>query len=77
MGHVLETSQERPYLGLRLDLDPTLVGAVMVEAAYPSSRPHADVRAIDVSALDVGLLDAVVRLVRLVDSAAEVPFLAS
>lgn len=76
VGQVLETSQERPYLGLRLDLDPTLVGAVMVEAEYPSSSKQADVRAIDVSALDAGLLDAVVRLVRLVDSPAEAPFLA-
>lgn len=76
VGHVLEASQERPYLGLRLDLDPTLVAAVMVEAEYPSSRRHADVRAIDVSTLAAGLLDAVVRLVRLVDFPAEAPFLA-
>lgn len=76
VGHVLEASRERPYLGLRLDLDPTLVGAVMVETGYPSSRKHADVRAIDVSTLDAGLLDAVVRLVRLADSPAEAPFLA-
>ena len=76
MGHVLDASKERPYLSLRLDLDPTLVGSVMVEAGQPSPQNHADVRAINVSSLDAGLLDAVVRLVRLLDTAIEAPFLA-
>ncbi|MCX7707256.1 MAG: AraC family transcriptional regulator [Anaerolineae bacterium] len=76
VAHVLEASQERPYFSLRLELDPALVGAVMVEAGRPAPRRHADVRAIDVSPLDGGLLDAVVRLVRLVDTPAEARFLA-
>ncbi len=75
-GHVLEASRGRPYLGLRLDLDPTLVGSVMVEAGDVSPQNQADVRAINVSSLDAGLLDAVVRLVRLLDTPAEAPFLA-
>ena len=76
VGHVVDASQERPYLSLRLELDPALVGSVMVEADHPSPQNHADVRAIDVSALGAGLLDAVVRLVRLLDTPAEAPFLA-
>ena len=76
VGHVLDASKERPYLSLRLDLDPALVGSIMVEIGHPSPQKHADVRAIDVSALDVGLLDAVVRLVRLLDTPTEAPFLA-
>jgi len=74
ISRVLEASRERPYLSLRLELPPALVGSVMVEVGHssPSSPPrHADVRAIDVSSLDVSLLDAVVRLVRLLDSPAE------
>jgi AraC-like DNA-binding protein len=71
VSQVLEASQERPYLSLRLELAPTLVGAVMVEAGYASPRDPADVRAIAVSPLDVHLLDAIVRLVRLLDSPAE------
>jgi AraC-like DNA-binding protein len=70
-GRILEASEERPYLSLRLDLDPALVGSVMVEAGHPAPRGHAGVRAIDVSPLDAGLLDAVVRLVGLLDSPAE------
>src|SRR2546430_67615 len=71
VSQILEASKERPYLSLRLELAPTLVGSVMVEAGHLSPPGHADVRAIDVSPLDVNLLDAVVRLVRLLDSPTE------
>jgi AraC-like DNA-binding protein len=76
VSHVIEASKGRPYLSLRLELDPTLVSSVMVEADHPSPHNHAAVRAINVSSLDAGLLDAVVRLVRLVDTPSETPFLA-
>ena len=76
VGHVLDASKERPYLSLRLELDPTLVGSVMVEADHPSPQNRAHVRAVNVSSLDAGLLDAVVRFVRLLDTPAEAPFLA-
>src|SRR5919107_1954207 len=70
-GRILEASEERPCLSLRLDLDPALVGSVMVEAVHPAPQGHAAVRAIDVSPLEASLLDAVVRLLRLPDSLAE------
>jgi AraC-like DNA-binding protein len=70
-GQITEASEERPYLSLLLELDPALVGSVMVEAGHPAPRDHAAVKAIDVSSLDAGLLDAVVRLVRLLESPAE------
>jgi len=75
VSQVLEASKERPYLSLRLELAPALVGSVMVEADYSSPRDHADVRAIAVSPLDVHLLDAIVRLTRLLDSPADAPVL--
>jgi AraC-like DNA-binding protein len=70
-SRVTEASEERPYLGVVLGLDPALVGSVMVEAGHPALREHAAVRAFDVSPLDSGLLDAVLRLVRLQDAPAE------
>jgi AraC-like DNA-binding protein len=76
VSQVIEASQERPYLSLRLDLDPTLVGSVMVEAGHVSTRRQAGVRAINVSPLDASLLDAVVRLVRLIDTPMEARVLA-
>src|SRR2546421_5655019 len=71
VGQVLEASKERPFLSLRLELAPTLVGEVMIEAGHASPRDPAEVRAIAVSPLDVHLLDAVVRVVRLLDAPAE------
>ena len=55
---ILKGSKAQPYLSLRLDLHPTLVGSVMVEAGDPSPQRGANVKAIDVSPLDVHLLDA-------------------
>jgi hypothetical protein len=64
VSQVLEASKERPYLSLRLELSPTLVGSVMIVTGHTLPPSCADVRAIDVSPLDADLLDAVVRLVR-------------
>jgi len=75
-SRVAEASPERPYLGIVLKLDPTLVGSVLVEAGQRAPRSQAAMTAIDVSPLDADLLDAVVRLVRLLDSPAEARFLA-
>ena len=68
VGQVLEASQERPFLSLRLDLASTLVGEVLVEVGHASLRDHADVKAIDVSPVDWHLLDAMVRVARLLDA---------
>src|SRR5947209_3032437 len=46
---VLEASKERPYLSLRLELAPSLVGSVVLDAGYASLPGPADIRGIDVS----------------------------
>ena len=74
-GQVVEASPARPYLSLRLDLDLGLLGAVVAEAPAVAPGPRGAERAIAVSELDAALLDAVVRLVRLVDSPAEAALL--
>jgi len=76
VSQILEASREQPYLSMRLQLDPTLVGSVLVEANLPLPPGQSDVKAMDVSPLDASLLDAVVRLVRLVDSPTEARVLA-
>jgi AraC-like DNA-binding protein len=71
VSQLVEASPERPYLSLRLDLDPSLVASVMLEAGMPSPRRDTgSVRALDVSPIDTELLDAAVRLVRLLDTPA-------
>ena len=75
-SHIIEASKERPYLSLRLELDPILVGSVMTELGHTDKPKRADVKAFNVSPLDAGLLDAVVRLVRLIDAPTEARLLA-
>lgn len=76
VAHVLEASKERPYLSLRLKLDPVLVSSVMVEAGHTALQQYSSVRAINVSPMETDLLDAVVRLVRVAESPGEARFLA-
>jgi AraC-like DNA-binding protein len=68
VGHVIEASKDEPYLALGLTLDPGVVTAVLLESGLAPSRTNGDVRAVSVSTLDASLLDAVVRLARLLDS---------
>jgi hypothetical protein len=68
VSRILAASRERPYLGLRLNLDPVVVGSVMLELDQLPLRSQAPERAIEVSPLDAALLDAVVRLVALLAS---------
>lgn len=75
VGQVVEASKERPFLSLRLDLAPTLVGEVMVEVGHASLQDHAEGRAITVSPVDGHLLDAMVRVARLLEAPDEAPVL--
>lgn len=50
-----------------LKLDPPLIGSVLVEAGHVA-HPPAPLTALDVSLMDAGLLDATVRLLRLVET---------
>jgi len=65
---VQEASDERPYFGLRLDLDPTVVASVLMDSGFEARKGDADVKAIGVNPVDADLLDAVVRLTRLLDA---------
>jgi AraC-like DNA-binding protein len=75
VAQISEASTEQPYLGLILTLDPSLVSSVMVETGHGAAQSQSLVTAIDVSPLEAGLLDAVVRLVTLLDSPNDIRFL--
>ncbi len=68
VSHVIEASPERPYLAVRVVLDPAVVTDVLIEAGLVASRAEGAVRALAVSRLDASLLDVVLRLVRLVET---------
>jgi AraC-like DNA-binding protein len=68
---VEEASPEKPYFGFRLGLDPALVASVVMESDIQIKKGDAKTQAMNVSATDTDLLDAVVRLVRLIETPAQ------
>jgi len=68
VSHVIEASHERPYLAVRLVLEPAVVTSVLIEAGLLAAGVDGGVKALAVSRLDASLLDAMVRLVRLLDA---------
>ena len=76
IGRVREASESKPYLALRLALDPTLVGSVLIELGQSAATSDDDVKALTVGSLDAPLLEVVVRLVRLIEAPAEERLLA-
>ena len=69
-------SKELPYLGMSLNLDSALVASVIVESGIRIKKGDASVKAMNVSAINADLLDAVARLVRIAETPAESKVLA-
>jgi len=76
VANVVEASEERPYLGFQLHLDPAVVAAVMMESGIKTKKSDASVKAMNVSPTDGELLDAALKLIRLLDTPDEIKFLA-
>ncbi|QNR66245.1 AraC family transcriptional regulator [Paenibacillus peoriae] len=75
-GQVTQASAEAPYLCLRLNFDPHQVLDLIKESAFPTSPMPDSRRGLYVSQTNSLLLDAVVRLVHLLESPQDVPVLA-
>ncbi|MCW5625691.1 MAG: AraC family transcriptional regulator [Burkholderiales bacterium] len=75
-GRVTDADPARPYLGLRLDLDPGQIAELLLEATLPPTVVQAPARALQVSPLSSALLDALLRLLRLADTPQDAPILA-
>jgi AraC-like DNA-binding protein len=76
VSEMVGMSAEHPYLSIRFDLDVEKIGALMHDAALPRTPPQEASRGLFVSRLGLPLLDAVLRLVRLLDAPEEIPILA-
>lgn len=76
LAQITEATPEKPYLGVVIDLDPAIVSSVMVETGHGATYAQSSVKALDVSPLDAGLLEAVVRLLRAAESPQDARFLA-
>ncbi|MGG4218613.1 AraC family transcriptional regulator [Paenibacillus jamilae] len=75
-GQVIQASAEAPYLCLRLNFDLHQVLDLISEASFPTSPIPDSRRGLYVSQTNFQLLDAVVRLVRLLESPQDIPVLA-
>ncbi|WP_341676485.1 AraC family transcriptional regulator [Niveibacterium sp. SC-1] len=74
-GWVREASTQAPYLALSVRLDPRLL-AELVLARPPRGKTAEDGPAIAISDLNAGLLDPLLRLVRLLDTPGDIAALA-
>jgi AraC-like DNA-binding protein len=76
VGKVTVASATQPYLGLRLDLDvEAIVELIQDEKLPPVAHAEAS-RGLFVNRLSMTMLDAVLRLLRLVESPDDIPILA-
>lgn len=75
IGHVLEATPEKPYLCLRLELDARMIGELLLQVGR-SAVPASTDRGLYVARTSPQLLDAVLRLTRLLEQPRDAAILA-
>ncbi|WP_405866436.1 AraC family transcriptional regulator N-terminal domain-containing protein [Streptomyces sp. NBC_00005] len=75
-GHVTQASSQRPLLGAGLALRPAVIASLLLETGSGRNSRAPSAAALAVSDAPADLLDAVVRMVRLLDHPADAPVLA-
>jgi AraC-like DNA-binding protein len=76
VGQVIEATPEAPYLCLRLDLDPGQLSALMMEANISVTAKLKPGPGLSVSDVGPELLDAAIRLLRLLETPKDIAILA-
>jgi AraC-like DNA-binding protein len=76
VGKVTVASATEPYLGLKLDLDVEDIVELIQDEKLPPVAPVDAARGMFVSKLSATLLDAVLRLIRLIDAPDDISMLA-
>jgi AraC-like DNA-binding protein len=72
---IVEASPEAPFLAVHVELDPGHVGELILTAGLPE-RPGGPLRGLSISRAEPALLDAVVRLLLLLDNPRDIGILA-
>ncbi|SIS08708.1 transcriptional regulator, AraC family [Aquipseudomonas alcaligenes] len=75
-GEVTEATVDEPYLGMRLDIDPAELGELIASAGPIGLPSRSSGRGLHVDPLDTSLLDAVLRLLRLLTTPRDIAMLA-
>lgn len=73
VSHIVEASPEKPYLGLTMELDLKEISRLMLHDKLPATPPGPTDRGIGVSKLNPPLLNAVERMLELLDTPEEIP----
>ncbi|WP_198080077.1 AraC family transcriptional regulator [Acinetobacter calcoaceticus] len=76
VSYVTQATITEPYLGLRLDLNANLIVQIATEMNASRIYKGGPSRAMSVIALDDGLLDALMRLIKLLNEPNKIPFIA-
>lgn len=76
LGQITKASPAAPYLGLALDLDARRVGELISKLAAAPSSPASLARGLAIADLSTEIVDAVLRLTRLLATPAAIPVLA-
>jgi AraC-like DNA-binding protein len=73
---MIEATPDQPYLGLKLKLDPVQLCEIIAQTNPDSDRKENSIRGWCVSDANLSLLDCVIRLVNLLETPQDIPFLA-
>jgi len=76
IGQIQKASPRSPYLCLRLDLDPATLGALLLETGRRAGEGRQAGPALGLSAMTSELLDAAIRLMRLLATPRDIAILA-
>ncbi len=76
VGQIEEATREKPFLGISLNLDFAEIGALILQADLPLPAAPRQRRSLFINPLADDLLDATIRLVRLLQHPARIPILA-
>ena len=74
-SQITHASPAAPYLGLHLAIDPAQIAALVTEAQLPASKGRTPECGISVGEANAPLLDAAMRLLRLLDTPDRIPVL--
>lgn len=76
ISHITDAKASKPYLGICIALDAQVIAQVAAETNFSLPTAEHSPRALSVVALDEGLLDAITRLVNLLNEPDYIPQLA-
>lgn len=76
MGQIIEASPEQPYLCAVFDLDPRKIADLAGSMQLPTRAAGNGRLGLGISQLSLPVMDALLRLVRLLDTPADIPILA-